>query len=258
MDDNRRKERLKQLVQVLIDKKNSGKQVGSIAKMANMGVRDFKNISYKFKEIFGISLHFSPGLQLILPNDQLEMVRFVEEKVLGQGEKHDDKFNSVDHIATLLMHVMFFRNGKLTETELKKIMIDKLSIEWDKPDSLHGGKSAKQIVSQLEKDNMIKKVSVAHISVQSQIEGNLTKELTYEIGSRAKTIYNWEMIFRSGIKNMEQSSQVLMPESEVIRVQLHCKQTLEALTQSKYREREKSDVYNKMSTRNNDYDNEDM
>jgi len=49
MDDSRRKERLKQLVQVLIDKKNSGKQVGSIAKMANMGVRDFKNISYKFK-----------------------------------------------------------------------------------------------------------------------------------------------------------------------------------------------------------------
>ena len=46
---NRRNERLKQLVQVLIDKKNSGKQVGSIAKMANMGMKDFKNISYKFK-----------------------------------------------------------------------------------------------------------------------------------------------------------------------------------------------------------------
>lgn len=49
MDENRRKERLKQLVQVLIDKKNSGRQAGSIAKLASMGVREFKNISYKFK-----------------------------------------------------------------------------------------------------------------------------------------------------------------------------------------------------------------
>ena len=51
MDENRRKERLKQLVQVLIDKKNSGKQVGTIAKLANMGVKDFKSISYKFKVV---------------------------------------------------------------------------------------------------------------------------------------------------------------------------------------------------------------
>lgn len=254
MDANRRNERLKQLVQVLIDKKNSGKQVGSIAKMANMGMKEFKNIAYKFKEIFGISLHFSPGLQLILTNDQLDMVNYVEEKVLKREEKPDDGFTTIDHIATLLMHVLYFRNGKITETELKNIMTEKLEIDWDKPDSLHGGKSAKQIVSQLVKDNMIKKVSVAELSVQSQIEGALTKELTYEIGSRAKTIYNWEMIFRSGIRNIEQSTEEVLPPSEVMRAQLHCKQTLEALTKAKYREREKSDIYNKMPARNTDDD----
>ena len=96
---------------------------------------------------------------MILPNDQLEMVNFVEEKVLENEEKPNDGFTSIDHIATLLMHVMFFRKGKLTETELKKIMTDKLKIEWEKPDSLHGGKSAKQIIGQLEKDNIIKRVS---------------------------------------------------------------------------------------------------
>jgi hypothetical protein len=179
MDENRRKERLKQLVQVLIDKKNSGKQAGSIAKLASMGVKEFKNISYKFKEIFGIRIHFSPGLQLILPNDQLEMVNFVEEKVLENEEKPNDGFTSIDHIATLLMHVMFFRKGKITETELKKIMTDKLKIEWEKPDSLHGGKSAKQIIGQLEKDNIIKRVSVTQLSVQSQVENNVARELVY-------------------------------------------------------------------------------
>ena len=90
---------------------------------------------------------------------------------------------------------------------------------------------------------------VAELSVQSQIEGALTRELTYEIGSRAKTIYNWEMIFRSGIRNIEQSTEEVLPPSEVMRAQLHCKQTLEALTKAKYREREKSDIYNKMPAR---------
>ena len=96
---------------------------------------------------------------MILTNDQLDMVNYVEEKVLKREEKPDDGFTTIDHIATLLMHVLYFRNGKITETELKNIMTEKLKIDWDKPDSLHGGKSAKQIVSQLVKDNMIKKVS---------------------------------------------------------------------------------------------------
>ena len=81
----------------------------------------------------------------------------------------------------------------------------------------------------------------------------MAKELSYEIGSRAKTIYNWEMIFRSGIKYIEQSTEEVLPPSEVMRAQLHCKQTLDALTQAKDREREKTDVFNKMPVRTNDY-----
>ena len=88
------------------------------------------------------------------------MVNFVEEKALREEEKHNENFTSIDHIATILMQVMFFRKGKLTEPELKRIMTEKLQIEWEKPDSLHGGKSAKQIINQLEKDNMIKKSSL--------------------------------------------------------------------------------------------------
>ena len=106
-----------------------------------------------------MEMHFSPGLQVILPRDQQEMAAFVEEKVLSPEEKPETNFSSLDHIATMLMHVMFFRNGKITEPEMKKIFIEKLKIEWDKPDSLHGGKSAKQLISMLEKSNIIKRVA---------------------------------------------------------------------------------------------------
>ena len=106
-----------------------------------------------------MKMHFAPGLQLILPEDQKEMVAFVEEKVLSPEEKPENKFSSLDHIATMLMQVMFFRNGKITESELKKIFVEKLQIEWDKPDSLHGGKSAKQLIRMLEETNTIKLVA---------------------------------------------------------------------------------------------------
>ena len=98
-------------------------------------------------------------MQLIFPPDQLEMVNFVENKVLEPQEKSPDKFTSIDHIAVMLLTVMFFRKGKITEPQLKKIFSDKLDIAWDKPDSLHGTKSAKMIIAKLEKDNIIRKIS---------------------------------------------------------------------------------------------------
>jgi len=87
------------------------------------------------------------------------MVNFVENKVLEPLEKSADAFTSIDHIATMLLTVMFFRKGKITEPQLKHIFTEKLQIEWEKPDSLHGAKSAKMIIAKLEKDNILRKIS---------------------------------------------------------------------------------------------------
>lgn len=87
------------------------------------------------------------------------MVNFVENKVLEPLEKSADAFTSIDHIATMLLTVMFFRKGKITELQLKHIFTEKLKIEWEKRDSLHGAKSAKMIIAKLEKDNILRKIS---------------------------------------------------------------------------------------------------
>ena len=52
MEENRRKERLKQLIQVVVDKKNSGKQPGTITRLSGMNMKDFKLDSYKLKVCF--------------------------------------------------------------------------------------------------------------------------------------------------------------------------------------------------------------
>lgn len=247
MDENQKQERVKLMAQVLIDKKNSGKVPYEIAKLAKTNVRELKKISYKFKEVFGSSIHFAPGLQLIFPPDQLEMVNFVENKVLEPQEKSPDKFTSIDHIAVMLLTVMFFRKGKITEPQLKKIFSDKLDIAWDKPDSLHGAKSAKMIIAKLEKDNIIRKISVnaMRISTQTQIDEAQTERVAkYEIGVRAKHLYDWDKIFEAGIRNLEiQADQVLTP-GEVKRMKLQCKQVLDDINDEKWRERYKSAVYN--------------
>jgi len=200
MDENQKKEQIKLMAQVLIDKKNYGKAPYDIARLTKTNVREFKKISYKFKEVFGSSIHFAPGLQLIFPSDQIDMVSFVENKVLEPHEKGVDQFTSIDHIAVMLLTVMFFRKGKITEPQLKKIFTEKLNIDWEKPDSLHGGKSAKAIIAKLEKDNILRKISVhsSRISTQTQInEARTERVVKYEIGVRAKHLYDWDKIFDS-------------------------------------------------------------
>ena len=49
MDENQKKEQIKLMAQVLIDKKNYGKAPYDIARLTKTNVREFKKISYKFK-----------------------------------------------------------------------------------------------------------------------------------------------------------------------------------------------------------------
>ena len=88
------------------------------------------------------------------------------------------------------------------------------------------------------------------LSTQTMIENDNQRVLTWEIGARAKTVYNWEKIFRSGIKSIEQRAEEVLTESDVSRARMHCKSQLDHLNAEKLREREKSQVYNARAAQN--------
>ena len=76
------------------------------------------------------------------------------------------------------------------------------------------------------------------------IENDNQRVLTWEIGARAKTVYNWEKIFRSGIKSIEQRKEEALTDSEVSRVRMHCKSQLDNLSAEKLKDREEDKVFN--------------
>ena len=59
MNRDERRERLKQMIQVIINGKNAGKQPGDIAKLAGMSVKDFKEMAPQFKVSSSVNMIFS-------------------------------------------------------------------------------------------------------------------------------------------------------------------------------------------------------
>lgn len=88
-------------------------------------------------------------------------------------------------------------------------------------------------------------MNAQRISTQTQINEDRTERIVkYEIGVRAKHLYDWDKIFEAGIRNLEsQANQVLTP-GEVRRMKLQCKQVYDEMNYEKVRERQKSSVYN--------------